>query len=59
MNGNDLLEHIESCESCQELQDKIDTGKLSEDEVILLTNQQIECFNDKLLGIAEMIKDEM
>lgn len=46
MNGNDLLEHIESCERCQAKQDRINelTKKEEYNEVMLLVDEQIECY---------------
>lgn len=46
MKGNDLVEHIEKCEECQALQDRIDSyeKKGEWNEAMLLIDKQIECF---------------
>lgn len=47
-NGNDIVEHIEKCEHCQKVQEKI--NKLTGD-INMLGNEIVKCFVNK--GIRE------
>jgi hypothetical protein len=53
MKGNDLVEHIQKCISCQELQDEIDEiGQGDLNEVMLLVDKQIECLVSKVSQVS-------
>ena len=44
MNGNDMIEHIESCETCIEIQDKLDSEDLDDEERVELEEEQYGCY---------------
>ena len=49
MNGNDLLEHTEKCQSCIEIQERLDNEVLSKEEITELENNMYYCFVNSLV----------
>lgn len=56
MNGNDMIEHIEKCDSCILIQDRLDNEIFSEDEEKKLLEKQNDCFDNSFNDSPEDIK---
>jgi hypothetical protein len=45
-NGNDLLEHVEKCEACQKIEDRMENFEEGSPEYIELLEEQYSCWDN-------------